>query len=465
MIDLFSNSTKKKKTTLLWLSALALLGGLTLQNCLPETPEEPFEYRIATEIALEWNYLALDLERNTMGYRPPVGARMFAYVEMAAYEASLPALHDYKSMETLVTGYEKQATTFEPDPFFLPASLNAAYAQILRDFFPTAPANLKQKIEQLEKKNATAFLDKAQRLVVDKSAAFGNRVAKNVWAWSKTDREGHEAHLYNYDHGYEPPVCDGCWQPTGDHPTPALLPYWGKVRPFITQPAEVPIKAPAPYEPSPGSDFYTEAMEVYSLSKPLSKENRWIAEFWSDDLPGLTLTPAGRWISITCQAFEKSRPPFPLVIETFLKTALALHDAGVVVWNGKYQFNVERPETYIRQKINPNWRSLHETPSFPAYPSGHSAFGAAAAEVLTDALGSKFQMTDRTHEKRPEFASTPRSYGSFSEMAQENAASRVLLGVHYRMDCVEGVRLGKIIGQRTAGLHLLRKEASRIEAH
>ena len=133
---------------------------------------------------------------------------------------------------------------------------------------------------------------------------------------------------------------------------------------------------------------------------------------------------------------------------------------GWVVWKGKYDYNIERPETYICQRINPDWKSLHDTPSFPTYPSGHAAFGAAAAEVLTDALGKKFELTDRTHDKRPEFASTPRCYTSFAEMAQENAASRVLLGVHYRMDCVEGLRLGKIIGQKMVNLNLLRKEAA-----
>jgi len=220
------------------------------------------------------------------------------------------------------------------------------------------------------------------------------------------------------------------------------------------------FKSPAAYEEGLGSRFYTEAMEVYTVSKPLSKENRWIAEFWSDDLPGLTMSPSARWISIANQAFEKARPPFPLVMETYLKTAIALCDAGIIVWKGKYTFNVERPETYIQKQINPDWKSLHETPSFPAYPSGHAAFGAAAAEVLTDALGSKFELTDRTHEKRPEFAGTPRSFSSFAEMAQENAASRVLLGVHYSMDCEEGLRLGKIIGKKVVSLPLFRKEVS-----
>jgi membrane-associated phospholipid phosphatase len=442
------------------LGFILLVGILTTQNCSYDAVEEPFEYRSATEIALAWNHLALDLERNTIGYRPPVSARMFAYVEMAAYEASLPGLRHYTSLEHYVTGYEKLNEKFGEGQFYLPASLNAAYAQILRNFFPTTSTGLQQQIDLLEKQYAQSFLQKTSSTVLDSSAAFGKAVAGKVWGWSKTDREGNDGYLYNYDRGYEPPSCPGCWQPTGEHPMPALLPYWGRVRPFMADSTEFIFKSPAAYEEGLGSRFYTEAMEVYTVSKPLSKENRWIAEFWSDDLPGLTMSPSARWISIANQAFEKARPPFPLVMETYLKTAIALCDAGIIVWKGKYTFNVERPETYIQKQINPDWKSLHETPSFPAYPSGHAAFGAAAAEVLTDALGSKFELTDRTHEKRPEFAGTPRSFSSFAEMAQENAASRVLLGVHYRMDCEEGLRLGKIIGKKVVSLPLFRKEVS-----
>jgi len=460
MRNWFYSTENYKKAAYRLLGVIALAGFFMFQYCRYDETEEPLEYRSATEIALAWNHLTLELERHTLGYRPPVAARMFAYVETTAYEASLPGLRNHISLETYLPGYKKPVVKFEEGQFYLPASLNAAYAEILRHFFPTAPADLLQQIELLEKKHAQTFPQKTDSRVAEQSAAFGKSVAGTVWAWSKTDREGHNGHLYNYDHGFEQPVCKGCWQPTGEHPSPPLLPYWGKVRPFIADVNAITLKAPVAYEETPGSNFYTQAMEVYSVSKPLSKENRWIAEFWSDDHPGLTLSPSGRWISIANQALEKARPPFPLVMETYLKTALALCDAGIVVWKGKYFYNLERPETYIVQWINPEWEALHITPSFPAYPSGHAAFGAAASEVLTEALGSNFHLTDRTHNKRPEFASAPRSYGSFAEMAQENAASRVLLGVHYRMDCEEGLRLGKVIGQKVVNLPLQRKEAA-----
>ncbi len=442
------------------LGYMVLAGMLCFQNCQGIDPEESPEYRRSSEIALAWNHLALELERHTMGYRPPVSGRMYAYVEMAAYESALPGMSNQISLEKYLSGYEKPLAKFKAEQFYIPASLNAAYAQILRDFFPTAPAKLLQQIDQQEKTLSQSFREKTSTTILEQSANYGKTVAITIWNWSKTDREGHEGQLYNYDHGYIPPSCAGCWTLTGEHPSPALLPNWGSVRAFITGPNEIASKPPIAYNETPGSDFYTEAIEVFSVSQPLSKENSWIAEFWSDDLPGLTITPAGRWISIANQALKKSMPPFPTLIETYVKTGMALCDVGITVWHEKYLYNLERPETYIQAHIAPNWRSLHDTPSFPSYPSGHSAFGAAAAAVLTDALGEQFQMTDRTHENRPEFSSNPRSYGSFEEMAQENASSRVLLGVHYRMDCEEGLRIGKIVGQKMVDLPLRRKEVA-----
>ena len=42
----------------------------------------------------------------------------------------------------------------------------------------------------------------------------------------------------------------------------------------------------------------------------------------------------------------------------------------------------------------------------------------------------------------------PRTFSSFTAAGQENADSRVYLGVHYPMDCTEGTRIGKLVAQR-----------------
>lgn len=80
--------------------------------------------------------------------------------------------------------------------------------------------------------------------------------------------------------------------------------------------------------------------------------------------------------------------------------------------------------------------------------------GAAAAVVLTSLYGENYKMTDRSHMYLPSFSVKPRKFNSFDEMARENAISRVFLGVHWRFDCEEGLRLGDLIGKEAANLQV-----------
>ncbi len=419
---------------------------------------EPANHRAAARIALEWNKLLLELERHTLGYRAPVSSRAFAYIEMAAYESALPALEGYFSLTNLCPGYLPIAPPAE-GRYHLPVALNAAYAHILYRFFPTAPGKVLGKITALEAAHQPLVSEGVDAATAQQSALFGKAVAEAVWQFSVLDSTGHNGFLHNYDHSFSPCAEVGCWQPDGDLRTPALLPHWGSVRSFLTKNHDIKANPPIVFEEKPISTFHTEAMEVFSVSQARSKEDLWIAEFWSDDLPGLTVTPAGRWMSITNQALKEAALPFPEMMETYLKTAWALCDASIVCWEAKYRYQLERPGQYIRRNIRADWSPLHDNPSFPSYPSGHATFGAAAAEVLTAQLGSHFALTDRTHEGRDEFASQPRHFESFEAMAQENAFSRLLMGVHYRMDCEEGLRLGKAVGQRMRALPLRWSEA------
>jgi membrane-associated phospholipid phosphatase len=423
-------------------------------QCREKSNGDSEEHQMARELVQEWNRMALELERYTPGYRPPITSRMFAYLGMAAYESSLPDLPEYVSLEWYCKGYK--AHLFPEKDYWLPAGLNAAYAESLRFFFPEAPVELKKGIDQLEEKWSQK--GKTTPDVLQRSITFGRETAHAVLNWSVTDSYGHQGYLYNYDRNYQPPKGAGKWKPGVGHPMPALLPYWGKIRRFATWADSINVLPPIGYDSIPGSSYHTEALEVFTISQNLSKESHWIAEFWSDDLEGFTLTPAGRWIMIANQAVEKSDVPFVVVLETYLMIGWALNDAAVTCWVGKYEYNVQRPEDFINANIHPGWKPLHDSPSFPAYPSGHSAFGAAVAEVLTNQLGENFTITDRTHIKRQEFAGKPRTYKSFKAMALENAASRLYLGVHFRMDCTEGLRIGKKVGEQILSIRLRKDE-------
>lgn len=140
---------------------------------------------------------------------------------------------------------------------------------------------------------------------------------------------------------------------------------------------------------------------------------------------------------------------------------MAVCDAGIRAWGEKYRFNLLRPVDYIQNEMGHNtWNSImcpdgagqFFTPAFPTYPSGHGTFGGAAAEVLTAEFGTNFAMTDKCHKNRTEFNGTPRSFNSFYEMAQENAYSRLPIGVHFRMDSEAALDLGYKVGRRVNNL-------------
>ncbi|NRA92071.1 MAG: phosphatase PAP2 family protein, partial [Psychroserpens sp.] len=131
-----------------------------------------------------------------------------------------------------------------------------------------------------------------------------------------------------------------------------------------------------------------------------------------------------------------------------LKLGFALNDAAVSTWHDKYSYMVMRPNVYIEEFIDPDFETnlfrliFWPNPSFPSYPSGHSCFASAAGGVFIDTFGNSIGFTDRSHLGRTEFRGAPRSFNTISDMVEEAAFSRVPLGVHMRMDCEEGMRLG-----------------------
>ena len=97
-------------------------------------------------------------------------------------------------------------------------------------------------------------------------------------------------------------------------------------------------------------------------------------------------------------------------------------------------------------KIDPNFVSLLETPPSPEYTSGHSVQSGAAAKILSDAFGSNYLFTDRTHASRTDIDGTPRSYRTFLEFATEAASSRLYGGIHYQEAIEVGILQGTKVG-------------------
>lgn len=107
-----------------------------------------------------------------------------------------------------------------------------------------------------------------------------------------------------------------------------------------------------------------------------------------------------------------------------------------------------RPETYINQNIDENWRPQLQTPPFPEYTSGHSVVSSCSAIILTSIFGDNFSYVD---DSEVPFGLPKRSFKSFQQAADEASISRLYGGIHYRAAIENGVVQGKNIGDFITG--------------
>jgi hypothetical protein len=411
----------------------------------------------SNEVIVKWNDLFLEIERYAGGYRPGPAPRAIALIGLTNYEACLSGMPDYKSVAGLYPGLSI------PQPeagvqYHYPSVVNAAYGYLMTQFFATMTQDKLNKFFVLEQTLSSTYKNEPN---VDKSKAYGKAVAQAVWEWSKSDTYGHDAYkdpfgTYNWQAAFKK---DGDWKPSTPGPNKAMFSQWGKVRTFAIKEADKLAIAPIPYSTNKNSAYYNQAAEVYteSVVGTQTNEGKWIGEFWSDDLINVTFSPGPRWLAIANQVYVNEKCNLEKAIFANVKVGMALSDAAVACWHSKFYYNVERPVTYIQKIIDPTYKSALNnpltgdkgiTPAFPAYPSGHSTMGGAAAEALSSIFGYDYAMTDNCHKGRTDFYGDPRSFNSFYEMANENAISRIPLGVHWRMDCEQGVNLGLKCGRK-----------------
>ena len=405
--------------------------------------------------------LFLELERYALGMRPNASARAIAYTNLAAYETVVPDMNGFVSNTNLIPGLNIQRDGGDnggngpgggnDDDIDYEIALNACYADVLEHFLLNVPANAAGQIADLEEENEERLSRRQSRQVVEDSREWGESVAAQIIAFSQTDTEAEAQILDPQPTSYVPPTGAGYWTFSAE-PERALFPYWGSVRTFVISSDETSTVAPPmPYSTTPGSQYHQEMEEVYHANNNAGNgngEQLWIAEFWSDDVETLMFSPPARQLSISNQLIDQYNLSLAEALHLNLKLGFSLNDAAVSTWADKYHYMVMRPSVYIQEHMDPDFQTnLYSlipwpNPSFPGYPSGHSCFASAAGGVFIDFFGNNTDFTDRSHQGRDEFLGAPRQFDTFEEMAEENAYSRIPLGVHIRIDCTEGLRLG-----------------------
>jgi hypothetical protein len=298
-----------------------------------------------------------------------------------------------------------------------------------------------------------------------RGVALGQAAAAAVLALRADDGSDTVLQDFGYPQGTEPG--EYRFTPPFDF---AFAPAWGEVTPFVLRDS-AQFRAPAPYRLT-SRRYAADVSEVQrlggdDLTTPSARtaEQTEIALFWVESSPLL-------WNRIARSAAVDVGLDLWQAARLFGLLNMAMADGYIGTFETKYHYNFWRPITAIRLAAgdgnpattpDPTWTSLLPAPPIPDHDSGHSVQGGAAAQILKRVFGAdhiSFQVCSMTlpaGQTCLDPMPVLRSYDSFSQAADENGESRILVGFHFRKAVVDGIDHGRDIANRAVN-RLLRPE-------
>jgi len=406
-----------------WMFATVLAGLLTASW-------SPLAVAQTADAVVFWNTTALTV--TAPGAQLPSQSRILA-IEHAA-------IHD--ALNAVARRYEPYLfTSVAP----VGASPEAAIAAAARDVLVAlVPAQL-AAIDAAYDSSLAAIPDSGAKTA---GIAAGQAAARAILEVRASDGSA------NANIPYVPGTRPGDYQLTPGV-TAALLPGWGRVRPFtLSHPSQHRLRGPDRI----GSDEYDRDFnEVKILGSALSSvrtpDQSQTAVFFQEGV--LTAwNRIARSLSVAqgLDHWEKAR--------LFALLNFAIADGLIAGWDSKYYYNFWRPVTAIRlasldgngdTQEDPAWSPVFSTPAHPDYPSTNSVNGVAAATVMAQVLGDRaFSATSTS------LPGVTRTYSSFIGYAIEGSQSRVFAGIHFRKATEDGRLQGRDVGRSVLRLLRLR---------
>jgi hypothetical protein len=440
-------------------------------------------------VVVQWNKVTLQAIRDARP-GPPQSARSLAIVHTAIYDAW--AAYDDVAVGTRFGADLRRPASEHTDGRKSMAISYAAF-RALSDQYPGEVSKFRDKMTALGYDPDDTSLDRST------PSGIGNTAAGAVLAYRHVDGANQLGDLANGPYadysGYvaqNPAIRvdaptplsmipqPGHWQPlTFENPAGATVspgfvcPHWGRVIPFaMTSPS---MLRPAPPAAFGSTKLREECQELIDLAANLTDEQKAIAEYWADG-PSSELPP-GHFNLFAEFVSERDDHAIDDDARMFFALTNAVFDAGIAVWDAKAYYDYCRPITAIRCVFNAEtirswggpgqgaqdipgnfWRpyqpTFFPTPPFAEYPSGHSAFSAAAAEVLKRFTGGDdfgFTWTFPAGSSKVEPGVAPASAVSvtldtFSEAADQAGISRRYGGIHFEEGDLASRRIGRQCG-------------------
>lgn len=422
-----------------------------------------------------WNRYAIDasgIDHVASPAQPGPGrsSRAMAIVHLAMFESLL----------AIDGGFESYLNLLSPPPrTSRVAAIACATHNTLVALYPAQIADLNAKLAD-DLSRITNGVAKTT------GVALGAAAAAATLAIRGQDGSAHAEPRVNVEF-----ICSlqpGLWRqdPITLHPL-ALGAQWQTVSPFVMRSASQ-FRATAP--PAMNTNDYTIA---YNEAKTLggdgvttrtsrTADQTFIGTFWAyDGLPSLCAPPR-LYNQITTLIGSQRNLDAMSMARLLALVNVAMADVGIACWESKYFYQLWRPIAGIRESDpgtgptgrgdgNPNtignltWTPLgapasntlgpNFTPPFPAYPSGHAAFGGTLFQVLrrffrTDDIAFTFVSDEwngvTLNNQGAPRPLRPRTFPNFSTAEEENGQSRIYLGIHWSFDKTSGITQGRAVG-------------------
>jgi hypothetical protein len=286
-------------------------------------------------------------------------------------------------------------------------------------------------------------------------AQVGARVAAEVLKWRQND-----GWIVSPFPAYSEPALPGRWQPTPPSNSAATFTHVQQAVPLamVSSTQFLPVRPPSLTSAAYAADF-NEVKEIgKSDSATRTAYQTETARLWAN-IPttggaGLATTYSAIWSNIARDISQERHMTLVETARLFVLMHVSIHDALQTTLTSKFIYGVWRPITAIRQAdtdlnpatdADPAWNTLIPTPPYPSYAGNMATIGASAARALQLAIGTDDVEVKATWKQPAPLPDVTHTFSTLSDVAQEQADSRIYGGIHYRFDNVAGQIAGRAV--------------------